>query len=376
MSEDFGRALQLIASSEKVLVVTRKLPSADSIGSILAIGIMLEKMGKEVTLVCHGPLLQTLSFLPRHDRIQTSLEGGKSLVISLDVSKTKVSEFSYDFDENGKRLNIYITPESGTYDAKEISTRRGGNAYDVIITLDCPDLAFLGPVYHDAAGVFYNTPIIAIDHNKNNARYGEVNIVLPQCASTAEVIYRLLEQAGSKYMDTNVATCLLAGIIAGTQSFQSPETTPGSFAVAAKLVEAGGDQQKIIRSIFKSKSLATLKLWGRVLAEVKHDAKLRAAWSVVSEEDFVGAEASPANIEGLVDELMLTVAGVDVVFVLFETNRTTQGIMKGARGYDLSSFASAFGLPVLGGNIVRLTLPGDLSMVESKILARLRELAQ
>ncbi len=365
--------IELISKSQKILVVTRRLPNGDSIGSMLALGLVLEKMGKEINLVCHGPISSTLSFLPKHNAIQNDLKPNNSFIIKLDTSKAKVAQFSYDFDEDGHSLNIYVTPEDGKYDASHVSTNPGNTEYDLIFIVDCPDLELLGPVYHNSAELFYNTPIVNIDHDSANEQYGEVNLVDMTASSTAEVLYSLLESFDKKYFDRNVATCLLAGIIDGTRSFQSPETTPKSFTIAAQLVAAGGDQQKIVRSIFKMKDLATLKLWGRVLARVNEDSEHKIAWSMINGEDFSATSANPENLEGVIDELMMSMEQVEIAFILFKNNNKVYGIVKGVKSINMKELARPFRSSPEDG-IVRIAIETkDLAVAEKKVLEIIRK---
>ncbi|MDD3887883.1 MAG: DHH family phosphoesterase [Patescibacteria group bacterium] len=311
---------ELIKKSKNILLVTKTDFSEDSISSMLALGLTLEKMGgHEVDMVCSSSASSTLSFLPSISKLGKSIDGSKNFVITLDTSKAKVAQFSYDFDEDGNKLNIYITPEKGNYDANNVITKPSGFKYSLIICVDVPDLEKLGKIYEENTELFYETPIINIDSSSSNEQYGEVNLVDVTASSTAEVVYSLLESFGEKIVDEEIANCLLTGIISSTKSFQTSATTPKAFTIAAQLIALGADQQKIIKSIFKNKSLSTLKLWGRALARVKFDDNKKIAWTLVNYQDFEKTGSKEENdILGVEEEIAMSVNLAEIVIIFYE----------------------------------------------------------
>ncbi len=337
------QAHQLINKAQRILVATRKNPEIDSIGSILALSLVLEKMGKEIDMVTSGPINSVLSFLPKYDKISPKLDTRRNFVISLDASKAKVASFSYDFSKDGKRLNIYITPKEGSFETKDVSSEACGFGYDLICILDNPDLETLGSIYERNTDLFYNTPIINIDRNPSNEHFGEVNLVDITASSCCEVLYSLIESLSPDYISDNVATCLLAGIISSTSSFQSSSTTPKSFTIAAQLIAVGADQQKIIKNFYKSKTLSSLKLLGRALARIKMEPEAKLAWTLVGLQDFKRTQAKSSDPQTLVDELTTRVPEAQISLVLSEQKEgEIHGIIKTAKNVDIDKLGAIF----------------------------------
>ena len=103
-----------IKKSEKILIVFPKFSSGDHIGSAIGLALALQKLHKNVTVASDGFVVTSkYKFLPQIDQILGTLSNPKKLVIQLDVSKTKVSDFRYDMKDD--TLNIYVTPEEGTF---------------------------------------------------------------------------------------------------------------------------------------------------------------------------------------------------------------------------------------------------------------------
>ena len=95
--------------------------------------------------------------------------------------------------------------------------------------------------------------------------------------------------AKTKLVDENIATALLTGLY-DTSSFQNVNTTPKSLTIAAQLVAAGANQQEIIRNLYKTKSLETLKLWGNILTKIKEDKIHGFLWSSVNSSELKRVE--------------------------------------------------------------------------------------
>lgn len=315
---------EVVEKSKKVLLLTRQHPTEDAVCSLIALGLYLEKSGKEVDMATQGPIPAALEFIPETKKVKNNVRQSKNFIVSLDTSQTKVAQFSYDFDEDGKKLNIFITPEGGNFTPDHLSTKILGFGYDTIFIIHSADFETLGPVYTENADLFYETPVINIDRSSSNEQFGEINLVDTTASSIAEILYELFAAEGEKVIDERIATCLLTGIIASTRSFQNKDATPKSFTIAAKLIAAGADQQQVINSLYKNRSLSMLKLWGRALARVKHSPEKKLAWSMLSQKDFVNSGAQTKDLEGITDEIMTSVPNTDMVVVLYEAARDSQ----------------------------------------------------
>jgi phosphoesterase RecJ-like protein len=234
----------------------------------------------------------------------------------------------------------------------------------------------MGPIFDQNASLFYETPLVNIDHHVSNDHYGKVNWIDLTATSTCEILVALLESLGREktLLDQDIATALLTGITTDTGSFQNTNTTPKSFTVAAQLVAAGAKQQDIVKKIYKTRSLSTLKLWGRALANIKEDKENRFIWSTLSEKDFVETGSLNTDSGGVIDELLKTAPDIDFALLLTERNGSVHGNLRATeKGVDVSRLAQLFGG---GGHEVAagFDIPNtSLVQEEATILQRIRE---
>jgi len=314
----YDQIINLTEKSQKILLLTHAKADCDGLGAALSMYLVLKEMGKEVTVVTNDPAKENQYFLPAIDILQNSLAGSSDFVISLDTSKIPIGKIKYNTEDN--HLNIIITPKDGHFSEQDVTFDHGKNQYDLIIVMDTGNFEHLGPIYDANVEMFYETPVINIDHHSSNTDFGQVNLVNVTASSTTEVLYEFLvyweKNLNQKLITEDIATLLLAGIITDTGSFQHANTSPRAMETASKLLDLGARQQEIIKNIYKTKKLSTLKLWGIVLSKIQVDPVYRMVWSAISQEDLQEADAAPEETEGIIDDLLTNAPGAEIIFLI------------------------------------------------------------
>ena len=376
MDQTSQQIIDILKRTQRILIMPSAPADGDSLGSALALYHVLKKLGKEVTVVSCEPVPDAFQFLPTTSVIHEDFSPGNDFMVTIDTSKTKLSTIKTRLEQN--KVNIIITPKTGQFSAREVSFSHGEAKYDIIITVDTGDLSQLGRFYEDNTGLFTQIPVINIDHHASNSAFGRINLIDIMASATTEMLIPLIEelekQTGKKLFDEDIATLLLAGIITDTGSFQNANTTPRSFAAAAHLVRYGARQQEIIQHIFKTKRLSTLRLWGRILSNIKVDQKTHFVWATISHKDFADTESRYDETGGIIDELMTNAPGTEIVILLKEREN---GVISGSvrttsDSIDASQLAGMFG----GGGHVRAAgfkiVSGDLSTVEQLVVEKIK----
>ncbi|MCX6746080.1 MAG: DHH family phosphoesterase [Candidatus Parcubacteria bacterium] len=332
---------ELIKNSQKILITFKKNFSGDALSSALAIFLLLKKMDKQADIVCHDFVIaQNYAFLPEIGKTKSELSGLKKFIISLDIAENKIKNFSYDIKEN--KLNIYLTPEK-LLDEKNIAFNSGKYKYDLVITLDTDNLESLGEIYNKHTDFFYSTPIINIDHNPENEQYGQINLIELTKTSSAEIIFDLIEQYDINLLDAEIATCLLTGMISKTKSFRSDSVTPRALNIASQLILNGAERDLIIQNLYRTKSINTLKLWGKVLARLKHDAAYKMAWSYLTQKDFIELNMQNPNLNEVIEELLTSAPEAEIIILFFENEKKTiSGLVYTSKNYDSLHLAKSF----------------------------------
>lgn len=371
---DKQQTVELLKKSKNVLLVTHVNPDGDALGSLLALHMVLKKLDKNVTAVSTSEISEVYRFLPKIEQIESKFSGMKDFIVSIDLVNSGIEKLSYKKDVEQNKLNIIVSPKNGNFSPEDVSFRYGKNKYDLIIVLDAPTLDRVGGIYDENAELFYETPIINIDHHPGNDHFGKVNWVDLTATSTAEILVSLIESVSreKQLLDADVATCLLTGITTDTASFQNTNTTPKSLTIAAQLVAAGARQQEIIRKIYKTRQLTTLKLWGRVLSRIKQEPE-GFVWSYATKKDLEEVGAGENETSGVIDELIKTVPGVDFALLLTERSNGVHGSFRStSKNVKVVDMAHLFG----GGGheqAAAFRMDGEnLDQVKDNILSKIK----
>ncbi len=320
---------KLLEGSKNILIILPQNPTGDAIGSGWAFYYFLEKKGIVPTLAFVDGFneLERFKFLPKPENISSSIAEAKEFILVFNTKYNKISNVKPEFFDD--ELRISITPEKGSIDPRDFSFIPAKSKYDAIVVLDSPDKETLGKIFEENPDIFYEVPLVNIDHHSNNENFGQINIVSITSSSTAEVLFDIVEKIGVEMMDEKISNCLLTGIISGTESFQRKNTTPKSLQVAAKLMDNGAKQQEIIRWLYKTQPFNTLKLWGRVMARLNLDEELKLIWSLMSIEDFVQSRSNPQDIPFILEKIKDNYSASNIFMVLYnEKTDIVNGMIK------------------------------------------------
>lgn len=311
-AEKFGDQLldlkKSIDEAGRILLISHKKPDGDTAGSAIAMAEMLERMGKEPVLFCVDELPDSFHFLQ------------------------KSGEYIHDF-----RLEDF----------------------DMAMVFDAGGYTMAG-IHETHPDIFGgNFPLVNIDHHISNEQFGKWNIVDTESASTTIVIAKIFRSFGWK-LSPKVATPLLMGLYTDTGSFMHANSTPDAYREAARILAAGADLKKIIQYVFRTKTVDTLRLWGRVLSRISQDSD-GVTISYVRDRDFEETKGKIDSLTGVVDYLN---AVPKAKFSLLFTEH--RGSVKGSLrtlldDIDLTEIAGRFG----GGGHKKasgFTIPGKLQL--------------
>lgn len=358
-----------ISKNEAILICVGKNPEGDALGSALALYGALKKMGKKVDIVSPNAILEKYSFMPEVGFVSHKLEGSRDYVLSLDIDKNKLQQLRYEVEDD--KLKIFITAKNGEIDKDRISLESSRFNYDLIIVLGASDLESLGQVYDENSELFYDIPVINIDNKPSNEYFGKVNLVDVAASSTAEIIFNIISDIDEKLIDDKTATDLLTGVIVATESFQNKNTTPKAFMTAASLIAKGANKQDIIRYLYKTKSVAMLKLMGKAMSGLKYSGQYKLAWSVIEDDSFIKSNAD-ANINLAIKELAQSSPEFDLFFLLYTLDGSLKGIINFSDKKDASELMRLLDGHMEDGQIVFTPEETDLVAAEKEILRKIK----
>ncbi|MBM5789907.1 hypothetical protein FJZ23_02370 [Candidatus Parcubacteria bacterium] len=205
---------------------------------------------------------------------------------------------------------------------------------DLVIVFDCSDDAYVERLLERAP---LRPKVINIDHHKTNALYGDINLVVVDAPATAEVVYQLFDANGLT-PSAQAAACLLTGLCFDTTAFSNSATNERALETASRLVLCGARVQDALRSLFKSRSVSALRVWGSALERLHLHPDYGAVITCITREDLEKNAIGEEEVEGLSNFLSL-VTDTDSLFVLRETPEGDVKVSMRSQTRDVSEIA-------------------------------------
>ncbi|MDP6562026.1 MAG: DHH family phosphoesterase, partial [Candidatus Peribacteraceae bacterium] len=271
--DDVSTAENILKDAKRILCICHRNPDGDAMGSLLGIGLLLEKVysDKEVLLHCKDSAPETFKFLPGAARLKPD---------------PKLSEG------------------------------------DCVVFVDCAvphqtDMHESHPELFDGS-----IPTVNIDHHPDNPGFGTANLIVGDASSACEIIVDLAEIL-SWEIDSDSATCLLTGVYTDTGGLLHSNTSSKVYRCVAALLRAGARRQEVVEAVFRTAKISTLKLWGRVLEKISLTEE-GGAISAVTQGDFAATGADYSELTGAIDYVN-AVPGMRFSMILSERDGKVKG---------------------------------------------------
>lgn len=336
---------QLVSDKNYILITSKTTAGGDAIGSAAALALLLKRLGKRADVVIEDcPVPAQLQFLEGAHTFKPHIGHLQKFVINVDITNTGLKELSYDVKDN--ELRIFITPEHGALHRDVIRTAQSDFTYDLVLTVNAPDLASLGNLHHNNTDFFFKTPIVNIDHEPSNEQFGHINIVDITKSTTSEVLYTIIKEVYATDLVPEIAHALLTGMIAGTNSFRDGHIKPATLAAASDLVHLGADRGAIIKQLYQTKSIATFRLWGSALSHLQYDETSGLVWSTITREDFARSGAKEQELHAIVEELITTAPAAKLILLVHEhpdaDKPTIHGLLHAREPYNAEALLALY----------------------------------
>lgn len=246
------------------------------------------------------------------------------------------------FKELGKKAIITLDPPAVP---KKYAFVQNTNVYspskiesvNIFIALECPMIKRLGDELKGKAMAAQS--LINIDHHGDNEIYGEINFVMPEAASTTEIIYRLIPFLGIE-ISPEIANSLYMGLVTDTGRFQYSNTRAETLQIASELVAKGANPNHIFQNIYENITYGALLLLGKMASVAKiEDSYL--IWSVIDKKES-RLPVDPGETENLVDHLR-AVSGPEIAALLKVDETDVKCSLRSRGKINVAKIAEKFG---------------------------------
>ncbi len=256
-----------IEKANAISLISHERPDGDAIGSLIAMGLGIERIGKKVKLLSPDDVPEVYRFLKGTEKIE--------------------------------KLN-------------QLWNERA----DICIFIDTANPSRLGnDINLKSLGKF----IINIDHHIDNKRYGDINFVDPTASSTGELIYEILSQ-WENLITPEIADALYTAIVTDSGRFSYESTSYKTHLIAADLLSKGANKTIINKRIYEIKPFNVLKLIGEMLSRAQLAFGGKVIWSFITLESFEKHGVNLLDSEGFLQFLRMA-EGIKLAILFREIER-------------------------------------------------------
>jgi len=281
-----NKVKQKIINAKTILITCHINPDGDAIGSMLALGLGLQQLGKRVVMVSADGVPRIYRSLPAADQVVRRTSGKADLAIAVDCNLKEMIGVSFQ------------------------ALKRAGD-------------------------------ILEIDHHEFRQPFGTLSYIDEKAAAVGELIYTLLRSLGV-CMTKEIAQNILTSLIVETNSFRLPQIRPFTFRVCAAMLKTGIDFQKLTNMVYWVRTRESVLLTGLCLSRCRFLKDGRIVWSILHAKDFRKAKGRHEDVDAVADE-MRAIQGVKAAILFREVNKKTLRVSLRSKGHiNIASVARQF----------------------------------
>jgi len=320
---DLRNFLDRLSAAKRVLITTHVRPDGDALGTAAAMAMALheKQIAAEVLLLSHLPTKYAFIF-SGHDIVHHDVERG--------------------------------------WPAENLL-----NKFDTLLVVDTGTWSQL-PGLRDQLANWHGTKLV-MDHHLTQEDWADVKYVRTDAAAAGEIAAEVLQE-WKVPMTPAIAEVIFVAIASDTGWFHFANTRPNTLRLAATLIEAGAETDKLYQLLFQNERAQRVALQTRAQQSLELLANNRLAVMTVSQQDFAETHAAVPDTENLIN-IPLQIRMVEVSLLLVEPADGGQirVSLRSKGGVDVAKFAEQFG----GGGHARasgLKIEGSLQQAHDRVV--------
>ena len=288
--------LQAVKKAKNVLISTHIFPDADGIGSQIALGLALKRLGINISCVNEKSLPERYRYLNRENIVISQRE--------------------------------YITASSGPL-----------KPIDLFIVVDTNTLSRIG---EKMRGIGKSAKsILFIDHHPSSKSITAAHCINKKRAATGEIVAELIEALKIDF-SRDIAEALYVSILIDTNCFRYPTVSSHTHRLVAKLLKSGLNPSSAYQQIYGTKDIKHIQLLGKILGQIKSTKDKQIAWLTITDELLKKYHANAEDTSSFINYL-LVLDQVKVVCVFRQIQKYVKVSLRSIVGVDVEPMAQALG---------------------------------
>ena len=291
------------------------------------------------------------------DKLLTLIQESKSILLSTHINAdgdglgSEIAFYYYLKSLNKECRIINATPlpynyttidPEGIVEEYSHTMKKYISDVDLAIIFDIGDHRRVGNI---GKQIYGKNIAVSIDHHPARDDHPfKLNLVDSAAPATGYLIWKYFQHIGfaNTKLSINIANALYASVVTDTGSFKYQSTTPDTHYMAAHLIESGVDGYEIQKNIYEQRSIAQVKLLGKVIQSLQYSTSGQIVWTIISQNMIKKVNGSDEDVDGFT-EFLRSIQGVEISFMILEKYNGTHRISFRSSGrYTVNDVAKKF----------------------------------
>lgn len=282
----------------KAVILSHTHPDGDSIGSSIALSLVLKKLGHQAQVIFPDDIPPYYLWMPEID---------KSLVAKRELDRCKnvidESEVIFFMDMNAMQRTDLIADYLSTLSDKQF---------------------------------------VLIDHHENPEDFFSIQLTTIHVSSTSELLLQFIMFFDHHLLDKDISTCLYTGIITDTNRFAYGNYTDKTLELVAELMRHGVHTRQIHEKIYNTYTENRLKLIGYALLEkLKILPEYKSSYITLSQNELLQFKYQKGDTEGLVN-FGLRIQDIVITALFIEFERYIKISFRSEENYNVNYLATHY----------------------------------
>ena len=255
MLKSYKNVKALLDQSQHIVVTTHLEPDPDGIASQIALGLILQKMGKNA-IYC----VNEESLPQRYNHL-----------------KSKETIIPFEKYQSNKTIDLFII-------------------------IDANNSSRIGPQMEKL--LQKSKRVLFIDHHPCSASLAALHCIDSDAAASGQIVGELAEFLGIE-INSEIALLLYMAILTDTSSFRYPSVSEKTHLLLAKLLKSGVTPSSAYNMIYGAKKINHLQLLGEVLSKAQTNTTGELAWILLTEEAIAKHNVNIEDTRSFINHLLI-----------------------------------------------------------------------
>ena len=362
MSDLINRVKNVLDKSSNIWIFPSPDINKESLQASLALYYSLNKMGKNANLIAQQDVSQDLEGL---------VNNAKTASIMINVADKEVKELSFEKNGNFVKIDLDLKGSQISLDDITITSPPQSKNPDLVFTIGVQRLSDLEDLLEENFKIFYEKPIINIDNQDNNEKFGQINFINTGYDLT-KILGYLLGQIDQNLIDSKVGKYLNLEAAKPERIERPQEPWKSTAPVIEEKIQTMLASNHPAHDLVDP-SAARLKLFAKAVANLQIQQQTHLPTITLTSQDLTELGLTSKDLIPVIkqfkDNNFYNFPSLLLIWEEKDSSDPIGAFLYSTDNLFLTKASQAFSAPIKGNSILFYTNHRDANLVKQKIVS-------